>query len=501
MNPLHQKIIEFAAQDDKTAIQSEDYRLSYHALLNEIKTVSNQFIDQNKPPQTVALLLDNQIAWAVLDLALMFKKQVTVPLPPFFSATQLKHVINDAAVETLIIDKKYQALIEQSNVLIKDQQEIKVAGKILIKLMLETTHKTDLSAAKITYTSGTTGAPKGVILSTKTILTKVSALAVASLTTSDDLSLSILPLSTLLENIGGLYVALYCGATVTLLSPETLGMIGSSKIESEKLLQAITIYQPTAFIIIPQLLLLFLQAIKQGYQLPKSVRFIAMGGAPVSEHLLTAAAQLQLPIFEGYGLSEAASVVAVNTPDNYRLGSVGKVLPNHQVKVLEDGSILVKNNLFQGYLGNENQADHFYDTGDLGRLDKAGYLYLMGRKKNIINTTYGRNISPEWIEKELETIALIAQCIVVGHGRSFLSAIIVPRITSGMTVETYQQPLTYALAQMNKPLPDYAQVQQFILATEPFSLENGQLTGTGRPKRAIIEAAYSSQINHCYKAG
>lgn len=139
---------------------------------------------------------------------------------------------------------------------------------------------------KITYTSGTTAQPKGVMLSQQAILSKVVALAAACEVSDRDTALSILPLSTLLENIGGLYVPLYCGATVSLLAPQRIGISGSSQINSTQLINTLNDYNPTVFIIIPQLLLLLIKLIQEGHKLPASIRFIAMGGAPVSKTLL-----------------------------------------------------------------------------------------------------------------------------------------------------------------------------------------------------------------------
>lgn len=510
MNLLEQKIRDYAIQQPETpAIEGDNIRLDYHSLLKEIEILSSSLgfpgsIDARQKIHTFAVIMDNHPAWAVLDLCLFFNNQCSIPLPKFFSLEQLKHAIADSGVEFLILDDAVinKQLIGEIADLIQSHENIVIAGKSLdfYRLTVNAQQtKTELGnkehIVKITYTSGTTDHPKGVMLSADTILTKVVALAKASEAHIHDRSLCILPLSTLLENIGGLYVPLFCGATIILLSPQTIGLTGSSQVEHEKLLSVILKYQPTAFIIIPQLLLLLIKLIQSGIQLPDSLRFIAMGGAPVSRLLLDKAQQLKIPVFEGYGLSEAASVVAVNNPTRHRLGSVGQVLDSHELKISDDGEILVKNHLFSGYLGQEPvNSNEFYSTGDIGNLDEEGYLYVTGRKKNVINTSYGRNISPEWLEKELEALPVIAQSVVYGHGRPFLVAIVVLRDNSEQGRDNVRQ----ALEQLNSQLPDYARIQDFIVAEEPFSVRNALLTGTGRPRRLQIYQVYEHQLEKCY---
>ena len=519
MNLLEQKIREYAIQQPHTlAIEGDDSQLDYQSLLDEIETTCSTLgfpgsSDTSQSSHTFAVIMDNHPAWAVLDLCLLFNHQCAIPLPRFFSFEQLRHAVTDSGVEYLILDpsETNRELMQTLKDHVQSHENIEIAGKALDFYRLNvpadavnSDHYQEQDGrlsdsqqpiVKITYTSGTTDRPKGVMLSEDTIMSKVESLSRASEANSDDRSLCILPLSTLLENIGGLYVPLYCGASIILLSPQSTGLSGSSQIDHEQLILVILKYRPTAFIIIPQLLLLLIRLVQSGIQLPDSLRFIAMGGAPVSRQLLELAAQLKIPVFEGYGLSEAASVVAVNNPTHHRLGSVGKILDSHNVTISDDGEILVKQQLFSGYLGQPAvNSDEFYATGDIGRLDEDGYLYVTGRKKNVINTSFGRNISPEWLEKELETIPSIAQCVVYGHGRPFLVAIVVLRNSSEQGISHLRQ----ALELLNSQLPDYARIKDFIVAQEPFTVNSELLTGTGRPRRLQIYQTYNKQLERCY---
>lgn len=266
MNLLFKRIHETADKEpQKIAIQGNDISLDYQTLIKQIESVSAALkLTQEGKQQSFAILLDNHPAWAVIDLALLFNRQCSVPLPPFFSIEQLKHALVDSHAEHLILDDSdinTQLMYELRDMFIR-RDSISIAGKSLNLLSL---HNKFISSeknivckdkiVKITYTSGTTDRPKGVLLSEQAVITKAASLAAASEADEHDVSLSILPLSTLLENIGGLYVRLYCGATSILLSPETIGLKGSSQINQQRLLASIQKYQPTAFIIIPQLLL------------------------------------------------------------------------------------------------------------------------------------------------------------------------------------------------------------------------------------------------------
>ena len=526
MNILQQTITEHAKLiPQKIALKGDSVQIIYQQLPDAIELLWSELLSieptlKNKPHR-FAFLLDNHPSWAILDLTLFFKHQCAIPLPHFFSTEQLEHALSNSQANILIIEasEKKHPLIEKIKDKILSIDSLIIAGKNLLIYVLAKQEQIVQIAhdkiVKITYTSGTTAHPKGVALSEQAILAKVIALAEACQVSQEDISLSILPLSTLLENLGGLYVPLLCGASITLLSPEQTGLKGSSQLDAKQLLSSLDQYQPTAFIIIPQLLQLFIKLVSSGHPLPDSLRYIAMGGAPVSQQLLTQAEQLKIPVFEGYGLSEASSVVSVNRPGHNQIGSVGQVLNCHDVLIQaennitacfdQEGEILVKGHLFNGYLGEQQRLpDDYYATGDIGKLNKDGYLFITGRKKNIINTSYGRNISPEWIEKELEIIPEIAQCLIYGHSKPFLVALLVLRATDNANTnfgskDKIAERVKNKISDLNQQLPDYARIKDSIILKTPFSLQNNQLTGTGRPKRTIVYKYYNEQLERCYE--
>ncbi len=441
----------------------------------------------------VGLLMDNGPAWAIADLATIQCGVTCVPLPPFFSSAQIEHSLQDAGVDLLLTDDPARGALfcgrGQGAML-----EIARQPVYLFSLPGSLDRPAQSGIAKITYTSGTTGAPKGVCLSLAAMEQVAHSLAAVTEVNERDRSLSLLPLSTLLENIGSLYIQLLAGGECTFLPMHQLGLQGASGLDLPTLLSALRQQQPASIILVPQMLQAMVEAAERGAVLPDTLRFVAVGGAPVANKLLRRAEQLGMPVYEGYGLSEAASVVAVNRPAGRRVGSVGSVLPHLQLKIAEDGEILLKGNLFRGYLGDSPlNRSSWWPTGDLGYLDEAGFLHLTGRKKNIFITAFGRNVAPEWVERELLIQPAIAQAVLIGEARPFNTAIIVPRPKSSGAG------LAKAIFQVNKGLPDYARISRYLIADEPFHIENGQLTGTGRPRRSVIAARYANAINQIYK--
>jgi long-subunit acyl-CoA synthetase (AMP-forming) len=309
-----------------------------------------------------------------------------------------------------------------------------------------------------------------------------------------DRHVALTPLAILLENIAGLYVPLWAGASVALPSLSETGMQGAAGLEPRLMLQALNDNQATAAIFSPQMLQGAIACLQAGYPLPKGLRFIALGGASVSRRLLQKAADLRLPVYEGYGLSEFASVVSLNRPGEQCLGSVGKPLPHVELKIAEDGEVLIKGNPFAGYLGEPpcDTAHGWWHSGDIGFFDDRGFLHLLGRRRHIFITAYGRNVSPEWVERELVLEPAIAQAAVFGEARPWNCALIHAAADADETA------VEMALQRVNGLLPDYARITQWLAVDAPFSLHNGQLSGTGRLRREAIYQHYAERIDALY---
>jgi long-subunit acyl-CoA synthetase (AMP-forming) len=213
---------------------------------------------------------------------------------------------------------------------------------------------------------------------------------------------------------------------------------------------------------------------------------VAVGGARVAPELLERARRVGLPVRQGYGLTECGSVVSLHDGTTAGSGSAGRPLAAHSIRIAPDGEIVVDGALYLGVVGAPLASGTHregYRTGDIGRIDAEGRLWIDGRKSNLIITSFGRNISPEWIEALLIEQGSIAQAMVHGEGAASLSALIVPR------GQCTPADLDAAIASVNATLPDYARIRQWRRA-QPFSPANGQLTGNGRLRRAQILTQY-----------
>jgi len=219
----------------------------------------------------------------------------------------------------------------------------------------------------------------------------------------------------------------------------------------------------------------------------------------VSPRLLQRATALGLSVYEGYGLSECASVVALNTLDHYSAGSVGKPLPHVRLQFAEDGEMLVAGACLLGYSGaSVRQSYKYFPTGDIGHLDADGYLHITGRKKNMFITSFGRNVAPEWVERELNLSPLIAQAAVFGEARPWNIAVIVPARNSEGNIAQIEE-IDDAIKDVNSTLPDYARITNWIFAETAYTPQNGQLTANGRLKREAIWQQYANRVNSMYE--
>lgn len=475
-------------QPDDIALRDASIAWSYGELNQRIHILAKQFYSCNF--RVLGLLADNSMEWALADLSALAAELPVVPLPVFFSAQQLLHVIRDTGLDAILTDQvdMVAALLHRAQI---DFELMESSGGLrLLRLMGVAPVQLPFDTAKITYTSGTTGEPKGVCLSQSQIEHVAVSLVDASHAEATDVHLCLTPLSTLLENIAGIYTPMLAGAQACILPLADLG-ISFSVLNPECMLQALHLYQVNTVILAPQMLLALVSALEHGAIRPAHLRFIAVGGAPVANQLLDRAMQLNLPVYVGYGLSECASVVALNTPHNRRMGSVGLPLPHVSISISSEGEILVSGSSCLGYLGHP-PPDSLWATGDIGHLDDAGFLYITGRRKSMFVTAMGRNVSPEWVEEELTAHAAIAQAAVFGEAKPFNTVVVV--IRPGYNPSDVQS----AVQQVNLHLPEYAQIRATLFAHAAFSATNQQITANGRLKRQAIFAAYASDLESIY---
>jgi long-subunit acyl-CoA synthetase (AMP-forming) len=459
------------------ALWGDELQLDYASLYAEV--VRRQQRLREERVNVVALALENGPNALLWDLAALFEGLTCLILPPFFSPAQRNHCLAQSQAQLVIADTDLAL-------------ELTTAGYTQTGAFWRSSFSgsTPLpqGTAKLTFTSGTTGTPKGVCLSASSLLRVARELEIASRPTESRHHLALLPLAILLENLG-CYAALYAGATLSLPSQKKLGIQGASGVEIPRLLGALAERRPESLILVPQLLLLLVNAMELGAFDASTLRFAAVGGARVSVELLLRAQRIGLPVFEGYGLSEYASVVCLNHPGAHRLGSVGKPLPHVKVRLAEDGEVLIGGSPMLGYLGEPPEATGWWHSGDLGEFDAEGYLYLNGRKKHQFVTSFGRNVNPEWVEAELTQRSHIAQAFVYGEAMPRNHALLWPH-----TPDCTDEDIAAAVALANEALPDYAQVHHWTRLEQPFTPANGLLTANGRPRREAILERYRHQL-------
>jgi long-chain acyl-CoA synthetase len=476
-----------ARRDDDVVIQSAGNCVDGASLRTRVSSLADDL--RSSGVACLALYADNGIDWIVADLACLASGTRIVPIPLFFTPMQIKHVLCSSGADTLLTD---QPALPQGIAAEPEIQLPQLPSLRRYSLAPGAAAAVPPGTWKITYTSGTTGAPKGVCLSAAQLELLASSLAGAT-GLQAPLHLCVLPLSTLLENVAGVYGPLLAGGTVVVPSLADIGVVGSSSLNVKMLADAITLQQPNTLILVPEILRGLLIAAERGWRFPSSLRFVAVGGSRVAPTLVRRARNAGLPVFEGYGLSECGSVVALNTPADDRVGTTGKVLSHVQVRS-ENGEIVVTGSPMLGYV---DQPDSWHvseiRTGDLGRVDADGFLHIEGRAKNVLITSYGRNVSPEWVESELLGGELLAQAVVVGDQRPWCTALLHPA-----AAEVSDDVLSDWIRKVNERLPDYARIGDWRRLPEPLTAAAGLLTSNGRPRRDSIARHYQWLIDDMY---
>jgi len=413
----------------------------------------------------------------------------------------------------------------------------------------------------IIYTSGTTGEPKGVMLTHRNIMSNVRAVLSILPIDHNDVFLSFLPLCHIFERMGGYYTGFSCGGTICY--AESI----------ETVAQDILTVHPTIITSVPRLFeriyskvmknvesqsaskqKIFNWAISVGKEYMKAkkggsvpvilnikykaasklvfgklqakmggkLRFFVSGGAALSKDLGEFFEAVGVIILEGYGLTETSPVIAVNKLDDYKFGTVGKILPGVEVKIASDGEILAQGpNIMPGYYKNKKETDSviingWLHTGDIGMFDVDGFLMITDRKKHLFKTTAGKYIAPTPIESLFLSSKYIDQFILIGDKRIFLSALIVPDFES-LKDYAKQQNIIYSsdedliinkqivdfydkeISKLGKKLANFERVRKFRLLAKPFTLDSGEITPSLKYRRKIIEEHYKHLIEEMYK--
>lgn len=466
------------------AIESGAQRWHYADLRTQVEAFAARL--RAGRVRVLATLTDNGAPWIVADLAALQAGVVHLPLPGFFTPQQIGHALESAGADALLAVPQAAAAFAPL-----PAETIEVAGTALAWLRLPGRPVAmPAGTVKLTFTSGTTGTPKGVCLGRESLAAVAGGLAQALAPLAITRHLSALPFAVLLENVAGAYAPLSQGATCIAPPLATLGLSGSSGFDPARFHATVADTQPHSLILLPQMLrawAAWLQA--SGQRAPASLKIVAVGGAAVGEKLLAAAAAVGIPACEGYGLSEGASVQTLNLPGMQRPGSAGRALPHARLRIAADGEIEVAGSLFLGYLGDGTPAPDWWRSGDLGTIDADGFVHVRGRRKQVLITAFGRNVSPEWVETALRGEPEIAQAAVFGEAQPALSAVLWP-----MRAELPDAALQAAVDRANATLPDYARIARWCRAEAAFSAESGLATPNGRPQRAAIGARHARAL-------
>lgn len=433
MIPIFDALARHARQQpDAIAFRDGDRTISWAGLARAVGHAAAGFAGG---PRTVGLRLVG-LDYVIADLAATLAGCRVVPVPGFFSAGQVDHLLADSGAT--LIDRLPRP---------DAARPLAYAG----------------GADRVIYTSGTTGRPKGVVLGDRQLTAQTRALAAAIGATPRDRYLSVLPQAQLLEQICGIFVPVLIGAE-TVIAAEGAACLFTG--DGTALARVAATCRPTVTVLAPRQLTLWVAALRQGARAPDSLRYIAVGGAPVSPVLLAEARALGLPVAEGYGLSEASSVVAM-TPAG---GTAMLPLDGVDLRI-EDGEIVVDGPVvMSGYLGHAPHRGP-WRTGDLGQLTN-GRLTVLGRRDAMILRASGRNIAPEWVEAAALADPAIPAAALILTGDDRLMLVLAATGSPDMAA------LTARLA----ALPDYARPDTLVFADPR---EAGLIRASGTADRQV----------------
>ena len=463
--------------------------VSFGMLLQRVAAMRDRLVRDEV--RVLCTRLDNGADWIVADLAALWGGIVHVPLPHFFSDTQQRHVRAAAGADAVL--SSAPGGDDAGEPVLARIPPVTLAGAASPERRLLP------GTAKITFTSGSTGTPRGVCLDAAAMLAVAEGIAAATAGLPIRRHLCALPMAILLENIAGLLAPLLRGAAVVAPPLAAVGLTGSSSFEPARLDAVIRRTDAMSVVLLPQMLRSWTAWLRATARpAPASLLLAAVGGASVGAATIAAARAAGIPAYEGYGLSEGASVQTLNLPGADRPGSAGRPLPHARLRIDADGEIQIGGALFLGYLGappagtpppSAPLSNRWWRTGDLGRIDADGFIHVAGRKDALLVTAYGRNVSPEWVETTLQASGAIAQAVVLGAGQPVLGAVLWP-----LREATTDDELAAAVARANASLPDYARIGPWARARQRFDVASAMATANGRPRRQAIAEAYANEL-------
>jgi long-chain acyl-CoA synthetase len=540
-----------------------------------------------KPGDRIAILSENRAGWVIADMGILCAGGVTVPVYPTNTPEQIEYMLNHSGARIVFVSGKFQygkllkireAIPEVELVVSFERflgesvlpvctfyQLSEIDTPISPEEQREIESGIDRIAAEdmltLIYTSGTTGVPKGVMLSHANILANIKYLSdQGGIVGRDDVLLSFLPLSHILERTAGYYLTIRNGALMAF--ADSIEKVPENMIE----------VKPTLMVSVPRLFeKIFHRIFENVHQMPVvkrklfhwavevgkkfvaakylhkkpsalfgfkyaladrlvfskirarfggNMKLFCCGGAPLDKTINEFFWVIGIPIFEGYGLTETSPAISFNCFDHVRFGSVGFALEQTEVRIADDGEIMVKGpQVMLGYY-NDPEATRevlqggWLKTGDIGYLDE-GFLFITDRKKELIITAGGKNIAPQPIENELKMDKFVSSAFVHGDRKPFLTALIVPNLErllefakekhidyfdlDDLVMHVPVQTLfTQRVEEINRRLAPYETIKKFVLLPHDFSVESGELTPTLKLRRKVIYEKYKHKIEDMY---
>lgn len=536
-----------------------------------------------KPGDRVAVLLRNCPEWVMFDQAAMSLGLVVVPLYTDDRPDNIAYILQDAAVKLLLVqdlgrwhhlvdvlpaERKLVAVVLEGgettraevshDALLRYAHDWLPAGTATLQARRDADPQ---SLASIVYTSGTTGRPKGVMLSHHNMLSVAHGVLMTVEVFQEDLLLSFLPLSHTFERTVGYYLAVMSGASVAY--ARSIGQLAED----------LATIRPTALIAVPRVFeriygricdtlrqqsaakqRLFNAAVEVGWahferqqgraawqpklllqrtldklvakkvqaRLGGRLRLAVSGGAPISPEIARFFIGLGVPLIQGYGLTETSPVVAANCLPHNQPSSVGRPLRNLEVSIGAQDELLVRGpGVMKGYWNNHKataeiiDADGWLHTGDQARIDAQGYIHITGRLKDILVLSNGEKVPPADMEGAIALDTLIEQVMVVGEGKPFLSALVVldgdhwmsfaqdqgldPLNAKTLQDDRVENAVIKRIRLALKDFPGYAKIRRVHLMLEPWTVGDGLLTPTMKVKRAQVLAHYATAVADMYK--
>ena len=532
----------------------------------------------------IAVVSENRPEWIVADLAMLALGAVNVPMFPTLPAAQIEDIIRDAGAQLIIVSnapqlakaRAVQAKVPGLRIIVIEGEADPEHGVSAFAGLMAEGRKQLLEAAEyaarreavgpgdlasIIYTSGTTGEPKGVMLSHGNFASNVTAALEALSFAPDDVLVSFLPLNHCLERTAGYYAPLKCGSqiafaqnlrrlrenirevepTYLVLVPRIYEGIHAAIVEQTAKAGGLTqrlfawalrvgrermergqARRPVAPLLAAQWWLaqrLVLDKVRGALGL-RRLQYLVSGGAPLADETAIFFHAVNLPLLEGYGMTETSPVITFNHPERWKLGTVGRSVTGVAVEIAGNGEILCRGpNVMMGYYHKPAETaavlddDGWLHTGDVGEMDADGFLRITGRIKDLIVLSNGKKIAPQGVESQLMGSPLIAQVVVVGDGRATVGALIVPSFPAlreaarqrGVSLPEDQAALAQspeamrlmreAVEPASERLADYEKPRGIALLDHELTVESGELTPTLKVKRPVVLARYAALID------